>query len=112
MVGKEEYYTEDGTRIDLAVLMENEEEVLAIEFEDSYKWIKQRSLYNALKAYRSGFEDLVFVYPFNKKSIENSWIIDYIDEDLEMNIEVVKPDKLVDTVGDYLDKYLEEKNLF
>ena len=113
MEGKIEYYTGDGTRIDLGILMnDGEEKVLAIEFEDSYKWIKQRTLYNALKAKRSGFEDILFVYPFNNKSIENSWIVDYIENELEMNMRVSKPDQLLEYVEHYLDNYLDKRDLF
>ncbi len=113
MEGKIEYYTDDGTRIDLGILMDDgEDKVLAVEFEDSYKWIKQRTLYNALKAKRSGFEDILFVYPFQKKSIENSWVVDYIEEDLDVNMKVVKPDELVDYVEYYLDNYLDKRDLF
>ena len=95
-----------------AIYANDQNKVLAVEFEDSYKWIKQRTLYNALKAKRSGFEDILFVYPFQKKSIENSWVVDYIEDDLDVNMKVVKPDELVDYVEYYLDNYLDKRDLF
>ncbi|MBD3312544.1 hypothetical protein GF352_03785 [archaeon] len=87
----EEYRTPDGTRIDLAV----PEKGLAIEFENSYKWINRRVLYNAVKAKRGGFKNLVMIYPFNDKSIKRSWVNSFIEE-LGVNLVVMKPDKIKD----------------
>lgn len=86
----EELYTSDRTRIDMALLKE-EEKVLAIEFEKTYKWIRQRILYNGIKAYRAGFNDLLMIYPFSQNSVPNSWVLDFL-EDLGMNIKILHPD--------------------
>lgn len=86
---KKEYRTSDGTRIDLAI----PEKGLAIEFENSYKWIDRRVLYNAIKAHREGFKDLIIIYPFKDDVIQRSWIIKCIKE-LGVNLKIIKPDEL------------------
>jgi len=95
-----ELSTIDGARIDLAILKENEK-ILAIEFENSYKWIKQRVLYNAIKAHRDGFNRLWVVYPFNNKPLRNSWVGSFIEE-LEVEVEVVHPKEVKEKVRDFL----------
>ncbi len=72
-----EFSTVDNARIDLAILR-GEEKILAIEFENSYKWIKQRILYNAIKAHRAGFKHLWVVYPFRNKPLRNGWANDHL----------------------------------
>ena len=69
-----EFRNKDGARIDAVI---ND---LAIEFENSYKWINQRILYNLVKAHRSGFNKLLIVYPFNSKTVKNSWVSVYAVE--------------------------------
>ncbi|MBO8174042.1 MAG: hypothetical protein H0Z18_02155 [Thermococcus sp.] len=86
-----EFRTEDGSRIDL-VIFNGDEKVLAIEFENSYKWIKQRILYNAVKAKRAGFNRLVIVYPFNNDPLSKSWVEEYVKEELRVELVLVKPD--------------------
>ena len=95
-----ELSTIDGARIDLAILKENEK-ILAIEFENSYKWIKQRVLYNAIKAHRDGFNRLWIVYPFNNKPLKNSWVGSFIEE-LGVKVEVVHPKEVKEKVRDFL----------
>lgn len=92
----EELYTSDRTRIDVAILKE-EEKLLAIEFERTYKWIRRRILYNGIKAYRTGFRDLIMVYPFSQNSVPNSWVMDYL-RDIGMNIEIVHPDDCLEEI--------------
>lgn len=94
-----EYSTDDRTRIDIAIL-DQRNKILAIEFEKTYKWIRRRILYNGIKAYRAGFDDILFIYPFSKRSVPNSWVIDFL-EDLGMEIELLHPDNCF--------KYIEEK---
>ncbi len=84
-----EYRTPDGMRIDIAV----PDKGLAIELENSYKWINQRVLYNAIKAKRAGFKDLVIIYPFKANTIWNSWIIKYVEE-LGIKLTVLKPSEV------------------
>nr|WP_055281394.1 hypothetical protein [Thermococcus sp. EP1] len=95
-----ELFTRDGARIDLAILKENEK-ILAIEFENSYKWIKQRVLYNAIKAHRDGFNRLWIVYPFNNKPLKNSWVGSFIEE-LGVEIEVVHPKEIGKKLKEFL----------
>lgn len=89
----DEFTTKDMTRIDIAVL-NGEDRVLAVEFERTYKWIRRRILYNGIKAHRADFRNVFFVYPFKKKSVQNSWVIDFL-EDLGMNVELIHPDNCV-----------------
>ncbi|MBC7094116.1 hypothetical protein [Thermococcus sp.] len=95
-----ELSTIDGARIDLAILRENEK-ILAIEFENSYKWIKQRVLYNAIKVHRDGFSRLWIVYPFNNKPLRNSWVGSFIEE-LGVEVEVVHPKEVEEKVRNFL----------
>ncbi|MFA5406343.1 MAG: hypothetical protein WC307_03220 [Candidatus Nanoarchaeia archaeon] len=84
-----EYRTPDGTRIDVAV----PEIGLAIELENTYKWIDRRVLFNAVKAQRAGFKDLVIIYPFKDDCIRRSWVMKYVKE-LGINLTIIKPDKI------------------
>ena len=86
---KKEYKTIDGARIDIAV----PERGLAIELENTYSWIERRILYNAIKAHRSGFKDLVIIYPFKDDVIHKSWIMKCIQE-LGVNLMIIKPTEL------------------
>ncbi|MCA6213728.1 hypothetical protein GQS78_05580 [Thermococcus bergensis] len=85
-----EFSTKDNARIDLAVLR-GDEEILAIEFENSYKWIKQRILYNGIKAHRAGFKHLWVVYPFRNDPLRKSWVEEYLKE-LGVEVEIVSPE--------------------
>ena len=96
-----EFRTEDGSRIDL-VIFKGDEKVLAIEFENSYKWIKQRILYNAVKAKRAGFNRLVIVYPFNNDPLSKSWVEEYVKEELRVELVLVKPDGFLSTLKESL----------
>jgi len=62
-----EYKTKDKTQIDIAI-KDSTTNIVAIEFESLYKWITHRLLYNAIKAKREGFSNIVFIYPFNQKT--------------------------------------------
>lgn len=95
-----EFPTMDNARIDLAILREDEK-ILAIEFENSYKWIKQRILYNAIKAHRAGFKHLWVVYPFRDEPLRNSWVKEYLRE-LGVEVEVISPEKIEDRVKEFL----------
>ncbi len=97
----EEYTTPDKTRLDVAV-MRGEEKLVALEFEKTYKWIQHRVLYNSIKAYRAGFGVIVFVYPFNKDSVINSWVMDFIQDTLRMKISIVSPDECLSEVAGVL----------
>ena len=84
-----EYRTPDGTRIDLAIL-DDERKLLAIEFENSYKWIRQRIIYNVVKASRAGFSRLWVVYPFQVPSL--GWINEYAME-LGVELRILGPEE-------------------
>ncbi len=96
-----EFRTEDGSRIDL-IIFKGDEKVLAIEFENSYKWIKQRILYNAVKAKRAGFNRLVIVYPFNNDPLSRSWVEEYVKEELRVELVLVKPDGFLSVLKESL----------
>lgn len=100
-----EFPTRDKTRIDIAVL-NGQDKLLAIEFERTYKWIRRRILYNGIKAHRAGFKNIFFIYPFEKNSIQNSWVIDFL-KDLGMNVKLIHPDNCVKQISDLI----EEKNI-
>ncbi|WP_232460712.1 WYL domain-containing protein [Thermococcus barossii] len=85
----QEYRTADGTRIDLAIL-NGGQKLLAIEFENSYKWIRQRLLYNIVKASRAGFSELWVVYPFQTPPL--GWIKEYALE-LGVELRVLEPEE-------------------
>ncbi len=89
-----EYRTADGTRIDL-VIMDGREKLLAIEFENSYKWIRQRLLYNIIKASRAGFSQLWIVYPFQIPHL--GWIEEYA-KDLGVEIKILKPEEFLEKI--------------
>ncbi|USS41233.1 hypothetical protein NF865_03285 [Thermococcus aggregans] len=95
-----EFSTRDNTRVDLALLREDER-ILAVEFENSYKWIKQRILYNAIKVHRDGFSRLWVVYPFNNEPLQNSWVESFIEE-LGVEVEVVHPKEVEEKVRNFL----------
>ena len=97
----EEYPTSDKTRVDLAVLRDGEPAV-AVEFEKTYKWIQQRVLYNSIKAYRAGFTAVVFVYPFNRKPVLSSWVMDFIQNTLGVGARIVHPDDCMMVLDDVL----------
>ncbi|WP_193385898.1 hypothetical protein [Thermococcus barophilus] len=96
-----EFQGKDGSRIDLVILREDEK-VLAIEFENSYKWIKQRILYNAVKAKRAGFNRLMIVYPFNNDPLSRSWVEEYAKEELRVELILVKPDGFLSALKESL----------
>ena len=96
-----EFRTEDESRIDL-VILKGDEKVLAIEFENSYKWIKQRILYNAVKAKRAGFNRLMIVYPFNNDPLSRSWVEEYAKEELRVELILVKPDGFLSALKESL----------
>jgi len=99
-----ELHTADGTRIDLAIFGEKGKKVVAVEFENSYKWIKQRTLYNAIKAHREGFKHLIIVYPFKSDPLKNSWVMNFIENELGMRVSLVKPEELLN----FLEKNIED----
>ena len=90
-----EYRTPDGTRIDIAL----PEKGIAIEFENSYKWINRRVLYNAIKALRSGFKELVIIYPFKQDVILNSWVAKYIEE-TGLKLRVIGPREIENFINE------------
>ncbi|AHF81091.1 hypothetical protein [Thermococcus paralvinellae] len=96
-----EFRSKDGSRIDLVILKEDGK-VLAVEFENSYKWIKQRILYNAVKAKRAGFNRLVIVYPFNNDPLSRSWVEEYVKDELGVELILVKPDGFLSTLKESL----------
>ncbi len=71
-----EYRTPDGTRIDVAIL-KDEQKLLAIELEASFKWFPQRLLYDIVKAHRAGFPELWVVSNFTSKP---GWVMKYAEE--------------------------------
>ncbi|MCO6040478.1 DUF3131 domain-containing protein [Thermococcus alcaliphilus] len=75
---------------------------MAIEFENSYKWIKQRILYNGIKAHRAGFKHLWVVYPFRNEPLRNGWVSNYLKE-LGMNLEIVSPEEIEERVRKFLE---------
>lgn len=95
-VAEPEHFTPDRTRIDVAVLR-GEKKLVAVEFERTYKWIRRRILYNGIKAYRAGFKELFLIYPFQKKSVPNSWVLTFL-EDLGLNVRILHPNKCLEEV--------------
>lgn len=95
-----EYPTDDKTRIDVAIL-NDEEPVLAVEFEKTYKWIRGRILYNGIKAHRAGFSHLLLIFPFQIKNIPNSWVFGFLEE-LGMEIELIHPDDCISRISEIL----------
>lgn len=91
---EEEFTTDDNARIDLAVF-HSSKPLLAVEFEESYKWMRSRVLYDAIKADREGFENLAVVYPFKQRGLKNCWIFDFIEEDLEINTKIIHPNDIL-----------------
>ncbi len=92
---RKEFTTGDNSRVDLAVLR-NGDPLLAVEFEESYKWMRSRVLYDAVKADREGFSDLAVVYPFKQRGLKNCWIFDFMDSDLDVRTKIVHPDDVPD----------------
>nr|WP_240920768.1 hypothetical protein [Thermococcus sp. CX2] len=95
-----EYRTPDGSRIDLAVL-DGERKLVAIEMENSFKWIRQRVLYNAVKAFRAGFPELWVVYPFKTPPL--GWVEDYARE-LGVELRVLGPQEFIEKVKSLRDQ--------
>ncbi|KXA89493.1 hypothetical protein AKJ62_03045 [candidate division MSBL1 archaeon SCGC-AAA259D14] len=95
---RNEFTTEDNSRVDLAVLR-NGDPFLAVEFEGSYKWMRSRVLYDAVKADREGFKNLAVVYPFKQRGLKNCWIFDFIEGDLDVAVKIVHPDDVPDLRG-------------
>jgi len=95
-----EFSTRDNARIDLAILR-GDEKILAIEFENSYKWIKQRILYNGIKAHRAGFKHLWVVYPFRNEPLRKSWVEEYLRE-LGIEVEVISPENIGERIKGFL----------
>lgn len=85
-----EYRTPDGTRIDVAIL-KDEEKLLAIELEASFKWFPQRLLYDVVKAHRAGFPELWVVTSF--RNVKPGWVKNYAGE-LGLRFEVISPEEL------------------
>ncbi len=92
-----EYKTKDNTQIDIAI-KDSTTNLVAIEFESSYKWITHRLLYNAIKAKRERFSNIVFIYPFNQKTINNSWVKRFITDELKMNMKIAHPDECLHVI--------------
>ena len=86
-----EFTTGDNSRVDLAVLKDGDPH-LAVEFEGSYKWMRSRVLYDAVKADREGFPYLAVVYPFKQRGLKNCWIFDFIGSELDVAAKIVHPD--------------------
>ncbi|WP_048148185.1 hypothetical protein [Palaeococcus ferrophilus] len=103
-----EYRTRDGTRVDVALLMAGRP-LLAVEFENSYKWIKQRVLYNAVKAHRAGFRELWVVYPFKNLSL-GGWLDEFISGELGLMVRTLRPEGLTGEMKKRLEELLEEGN--
>lgn len=95
---RKEFTTGDNSRVDLAVL-HNGDPLLAVEFEGSYKWMRSRVLYDAVKADREGFKNLAVVYPFKQRGLKNCWIFDFIEGDLDVTVKIVHPDDVPDLRG-------------
>ncbi|KXB03570.1 hypothetical protein AKJ45_01260 [candidate division MSBL1 archaeon SCGC-AAA261F19] len=90
---EKEFITKDNSRIDLAVLR-NRNPYLAVEFEESYKWMRSRVLYDAVKADRGGFPNLAVVYPFEQRGLKNCWIFDFIRSDLDVRTKIIRPNNV------------------
>lgn len=88
-----EYTTDDGTRVDLAVHRAGEP-LLAVEFEQSYKWMRSRILYDAVKADREGFPHLAIVYQFDHSGLNSGWVWSFIGSDLDVAVMLVHPDEV------------------
>ncbi|NJE03960.1 hypothetical protein [Thermococcus sp. MV11] len=86
-----EYRTPDGTRIDVAIL-KNEQRLLAIELEASFKWFPQRVLYDVVKAHRAGFPELWIVTPFRGSP---GWVESYAKE-LGLKMEIKSDRAIID----------------
>ena len=94
-----EYRTEDGSRIDLAIFSE-EKKLVAVEMENSFKWIRQRVLYNAVKAHRAGFHELWIVYPFRTPQL--GWVIQFIEEELKMELSILQPEEFLEKIKEVI----------
>ena len=73
--------TADGSRIDL-VIFNGDEKVLAIEFENSFKWIRIVRVYP-------------FNNPFNNDPLSKSWVEGCVKEELGVELVLVKPVELL-----------------
>ncbi|KXB06546.1 hypothetical protein AKJ51_03545 [candidate division MSBL1 archaeon SCGC-AAA382A20] len=92
---EKEFTTSDNSRVDLAIL-KNENPFMAVEFEGSYKWMRSRVLYDAIKADREGFPSLAVVYPFKQRGLKNCWIFDFIENELDAEVKIIHPDEVPD----------------
>lgn len=92
---KKEFRTPDGLRIDVAVPSKG----LAIELESTFSWIDRRVLFDAIKAKRAGFSDLVIIYPFKDDVIRKSWTVKYVEE-LGVNLRIIKPTDIYGLIKD------------
>ncbi len=96
--GWSEFRTPDRTRIDYAITR-GSQRLLAVEFEQSRKWLFARVLYNAIKAQRAEFPAILFVYPFyDLPRAGRSWVPNYVEDTLGLRLALCHPrDCLVST---------------
>ncbi|MFX1317756.1 MAG: hypothetical protein ACFE9D_09255 [Promethearchaeota archaeon] len=96
--GWQEFRTPDQTRIDYAIT-KGSQRLLAVEFEQSRKWLFARVLYNAVKAQRAEFPAILFVYPFyDLPRAGRSWVPNYVEDNLGLRLALCHPrDCLVST---------------
>jgi len=96
--GWSEFRTPDRTRIDYAIT-KGSQRLLAVEFEQSRKWLFARVLYNAIKAQRAEFPAILFVYPFyDLPRAGRSWVPNYVEDTLGLRLALCHPrDCLVST---------------
>lgn len=97
-----EFVTADNSRVDLAVHRHGGP-LLAVEFEESYKWMRARVLYDSIKADREGFPQLAVVYPFEQRGLESGWIWDFIEDDLDLSTDIVRPDDVSSLKENFVD---------
>jgi hypothetical protein len=89
--GWHEFRTPDQTRIDFAITR-GAQRLLAVEFEQSRKWLFARVLYNAVKAQRAEFPAILFVYPFyDLPRAGRSWVPNYVEDILGLRLALCHP---------------------
>jgi len=89
--GWHEFRTPDRTRIDFAIT-KGTQRLLAVEFEQSRKWLFARVLYNAVKAQRAEFPAILFVYPFyDLPRAGRSWVPNYVEDTLGLRLALCHP---------------------
>lgn len=89
--GWREFRTPDRTRIDYAIT-KGSQRLLAVEFEQSRKWLFARVLYNAVKAQRAEFPAILFVYPFyDLPRAGRSWVPNYVEDTLGLRLALCHP---------------------